>query len=137
MGGQVQVENLAGGIWEALLSTVFGLAGEYPQEKPEETASHPEQGALTEPKPVEYVNPSPGYPRLARLRGWEGLVLLRVFVKGDGLVKRVEVEESSGHRILDMEALNTVSRWQFEPARQGALRLAAEVVVPVRFKLQD
>lgn len=105
------------------------------EEQPEIT-SPAEQGALTEPRPVEHINPSPRYPRLARSRGWEGLVLLRVLVDLDGQVERVDIEKSSGYRVLDKEAVDVVSRWQFEPARRGVLRTAATVTVPVRFKLE-
>ncbi|MDX1250712.1 MAG: energy transducer TonB [Gammaproteobacteria bacterium] len=48
------------------------------------------------------------YPVLARRNGWEGQVLLKVVLGGDGRLIRVEVQESSGHEALDQSALETV-----------------------------
>lgn len=48
------------------------------------------------------------YPVLARRNGWEGQVLLKVVLGGDGHLIRVEVQESSGHEALDQSALETV-----------------------------
>lgn len=48
------------------------------------------------------------YPVLARRNGWEGQVLLKVVLGGDGRLIRAEVQESSGHEALDQSALETV-----------------------------
>jgi TonB family protein len=48
------------------------------------------------------------YPTRARRRMWEGTVELRVAIRADGEIEDVHVLESSGHRILDQEALKTV-----------------------------
>ncbi|MCA1907137.1 MAG: energy transducer TonB, partial [Magnetospirillum sp.] len=53
-------------------------------------------------------NPRPPYPTLARRRGWEGLVVLLVWVNELGLAQSVALHQSSGHDILDQSALNTV-----------------------------
>lgn len=81
-------------------------------------------------------NPKPLYPRLARRRGYEGLVVLRVEILPDGRVGEVRVERSSGHHILDKSALKTVKKWKFIPARRGddPIRIWAEV--PIKFDLE-
>ncbi|WP_025323815.1 TonB family protein [Deferrisoma camini] len=77
----------------------------------------------------------PPYPRLARRRGWQGVVRLRVRVSPDGRVLDASVEQSSGYRVLDRAALEAVRGWRFRPAVRGGEPVASEVVVPVRFSL--
>ncbi|MEQ6341255.1 MAG: energy transducer TonB [Gammaproteobacteria bacterium] len=48
------------------------------------------------------------YPVLAKRNGWEGQVLLKVILGGDGRLIRAEVQESSGHEALDQSALETL-----------------------------
>ena len=48
------------------------------------------------------------YPNRAKRRMWEGTVELRVSIRADGEIQDVHVLESSGHRILDQDALKTV-----------------------------
>lgn len=83
------------------------------------------------------ANPSPKYPRLARQRGQQGRVILRVSVKADGKVADIAVHHSSGFRLLDRAALKTVQGWSFTPARQHGKPVAGRVDVPVAFRLHD
>lgn len=80
-------------------------------------------------------NPRPPYPTLARRRGWEGLVVLMVWVDELGAARSVELHQSSGHDVLDQSALNTVKSWRFVPARRGGHTVPASVQVPIRFSL--
>ena len=82
-------------------------------------------------------NPKPSYPKMARLRGLEGVVLLAVEVSSEGAVRRLHVKKSSGHKILDSAALYTVKRWRFSPATRENKKVSAVVDVPIRFKLND
>ncbi len=50
------------------------------------------------------INPKPKYPRVAKLRGWEGVVLFSVHVLQDGSVGKVSMLASSGYRSLDKSA---------------------------------
>ncbi|GAB4280361.1 MAG: hypothetical protein Kow0092_36000 [Deferrisomatales bacterium] len=77
----------------------------------------------------------PVYPRLARRRGWQGVVRLRVRVSPAGEVLDAVVEQSSGYRVLDRAAAEVVRAWRFRPAVRGGRPVASEVVVPVRFSL--
>jgi protein TonB len=105
--------------------------------QPTPVVSVPEQGAVQEAQPAYVQNAAPVYPRLARERGWQGLVALRVEVLADGSVGQVEVETSSGYGVLDRAALSAVRAWRFLPARLGHLALVSWVVVPVRFELVE
>lgn len=83
------------------------------------------------------ANPLPPYPDSARYMGHEGTVVLRVRVRPDGRSDWVRIEESSGHTALDDAARRTIAeRWRFEPARRGEERIAATVLVPIRFQLE-
>jgi periplasmic protein TonB len=80
-------------------------------------------------------NPRPAYPRAARQRHQEGVVLLSVQVSDQGLAARVTLRQSSGFPLLDEAALQTVRHWEFEPARINSGAVESEVEVPVRFQL--
>ena len=50
------------------------------------------------------------YPRLARVHGWEGKVVVRAVIKADGSLLQEDVEESSGHEALDQDALDLMKQ---------------------------
>jgi protein TonB len=81
-------------------------------------------------------NPAPQYPPAARRAGQQGTVTLRVMVKRDGLPTRVEIEKSSGSRLLDTAAQDAVWSWRFVPARHGTDPIESWVLVPVVFRLE-
>lgn len=82
-------------------------------------------------------NPKPDYPAIARSRGWQGKVLLRVKVSAEGLSDVVTVEQSSGHELLDESAIEAVQKWRFIPAKRGDTPVASSVIVPIDFKLRN
>ncbi|MCP5451630.1 MAG: energy transducer TonB [Gammaproteobacteria bacterium] len=78
-------------------------------------------------------NPQPRYPSLARRRGEEGRVLLRLTVNATGRVEAVSVVHSSGFELLDQEAQRTVARWRFQSPPTE--RMVAQI--PITFRLRD
>jgi len=82
-------------------------------------------------------NPKPRYPAIAKSRGWQGKVLLRVKVSAKGLSDSVAVEKSSGHEILDESAIEAVKEWRFIPAKRGETPVASSVIVPIVFTLRN
>lgn len=82
-------------------------------------------------------NPPPAYPRLSRRQGHHGNVTLRVFVNTSGSAETVQVRTSCGHDELDQAAVEAVRRWRFVPARQGDQPVAAWVLVPISFTLEN
>ncbi len=92
---------------------------------------------LREATPLYRVNRPPRYPRLARRRGWEGVVLLDVAVSAEGRVGDVSVNRSSGFPVLDDEAVRAVRQWRFEPGRRQGRPAAMQVQVPIRFRLKE
>ena len=87
--------------------------------------------------PRQKGNPKPPYPEVARRRGYEGQVRLKVEVLASGGVGSITVQESSGYEILDRSALKTVQDWRFIPARFGGIPVKSTVIVPVTFHLKD
>ena len=82
-------------------------------------------------------NPPPAYPAMSRRRGEQGTVILRVFVGADGAAQKVLVRTTSGYERLDQAAHDAVHQWRFVPARQGEQAVAAWVLVPIRFALEN
>lgn len=91
------------------------------------------------PRPVAGIenNRAPGYPEMARRRGEQGRVMLRVNVASNGIPEDVTVSASSGYPILDSAALAAVRQWRFVPATQAGVPVAAVAEVPVRFQLEN
>lgn len=82
-------------------------------------------------------NPKPPYPLAARRQGIEGRVLLAAHVRADGTCAEARLKHSSGHRLLDQSALDTVRRWRFLPARRGNASMDSWVEIPISFRLED
>ena len=78
------------------------------------------------------------YPRYARLMGYEGKVTLRVTVSAQGKVTAVEVERSSGYRILDESAVRQVKALPFSPALDARGRTVESTVLQtVNFDIRE
>jgi protein TonB len=86
--------------------------------------------------PIYRSNPSPKYPRIARMRGYQGNVLLDVLVNKNGKVNDLKIFKSSGHPLLDNAATSTVKHWLFEPGMIGDEKVDMWVRVPIRFELK-
>jgi len=82
-------------------------------------------------------NAPPRYPAVARRMKLQGTSTVRVLVGTDGHPEQVRLEATSGVGVLDEAALEAVQGWRFVPARQGETAVAAEVNVPLRFRLQE
>ncbi len=77
------------------------------------------------------------YPRLAQIRGWQGTARVRLEIGADGRVIATSVEESSGHDILDRQALEMVRKAMPLPQPPEELRNQAfTVIVPITFRLE-
>ena len=81
-------------------------------------------------------NPHPPYPMIARKEGWQGKLILNVFVNKNGKVKNVELLKSSGYKILDNISLQTIKTWSFEPAQLGKRYVEDNIKIPLRFVLE-
>lgn len=76
------------------------------------------------------------YPLMARLRGWEGEVLLSVHLDPNGSMSNIAVTRSSGYRILDRSALKSAKKAKGIPAVIGWLAgRHFDMVVPIHYQL--
>jgi len=82
-------------------------------------------------------NPKPKYPKVARKRGYEGEVKLKVFVLADGRVGKIEVIRPSGYDVLDKSALDAVRDWVFVPGKENGKEISSWVTVPITFQLKS
>jgi protein TonB len=77
------------------------------------------------------------YPRVALMRGWEGTVTMRLRVAPGGKLIEAKVEGSSGHQVLDAQAVEMVRRVPDLPQPPESLRdREFAVLVPVVFRLE-
>lgn len=75
--------------------------------------------------------PDPEYPYLARQRGWQGNVMLKVRVNVRGIPYEVSVEEGSRYHVFEEAALACLkSQWRFPPGAERYL------LIPIVFKLK-
>ena len=94
-------------------------------------------GAVYSSQMLQWTNRNVRYPSRALERGREGRVTLNVTVDQAGNVLAAEVAESSGHGILDREALRAVDRSAPYPRFPSELDTATYTAsVPISFILQ-
>lgn len=108
-----------------------------PMRQTQAQASNSVTGALMQAAPTSTRNASPIYPRVARERGYEGVVLLTVQVLRDGQCGSINITKSSGYSILDKAAVRAVKQWTFIPAMRGDETLTSSIMLPVRFELKN
>lgn len=81
-------------------------------------------------------NPPPEYPAMAVRQGWQGVVVLRVHVLATGKPDVVEVQKSSGRKVLDDEAVRTVKNfWSYTPAKRGDTPIDGWTTTPIEFQI--
>jgi protein TonB len=77
------------------------------------------------------------YPPEAQMRHQEGTPLLRFTMTRGGRVLSFRLERSSGHDVLDREAMGLLERAQPLPALPAEVqRETIELVVPLRFQIR-
>jgi len=78
------------------------------------------------------------YPQLARERGWSGTAEIQVGISREGMARQIHLARSSGHEVLDQEAISMMSRAAQAAALPESLRGRAFVVhLPVVFDLAE
>lgn len=87
--------------------------------------------------PLYRKNTPPLYPAIARIRGYEGVVLLSAEILPNGRVGNIKIRKSSGYAILDQSAIEAVRPWQFEPAKKSGNPFTVWVDLPIKFILHS
>lgn len=107
---------LAAAFYVAAISVHASPASKTKQEKSETTGSKTQHiflgpGSTTSIHAVFVHTPWPDYPYEARLRQWTGNGRVRVYLNEQGTVTNVELLKSTGHPVLDEEALKAFRHW--------------------------
>ncbi|MBA4396648.1 MAG: hypothetical protein C0394_04600 [Syntrophus sp. (in: bacteria)] len=117
------------------IAAIGKASGDHPAVGRQSESGKAQTGQMILPR---YLNAArPAYPLIARMRGYEGMVLLAVEVLTDGRAGDVRIKKSSGYALLDQSALNAVRAWRFEPARKADTPLTMTVDIPIRFALHE
>lgn len=80
--------------------------------------------------------PLPVYPKLARTKGWQGTVTIKVIVGEEGNPLEIFVHQTSGFKLLDQSAVQAVKNWKFRALHSGKLILPYSLLVPIQFVLK-
>ncbi len=125
--------------FNGLPAATIAKASIAPQERPE---PEPPRDAIADRKALRKTvrlikSERPPYPQAARRAGWEGTVVLRITVGTGGGVEHVVTQKSTGFDALDESAMESVKRWQFDPAKDGEFPVSAVVDLPIRFDLDE
>lgn len=86
------------------------------------------------PRLVKKVEPE--YPRLARMSGVEGVVVLSLLVDESGHVTDTKVLKSLGNTGCDQAAVTAARQWRFTPAKKNGKSVAIWMSAPVLFQLK-
>ncbi|MFQ5932071.1 MAG: TonB family protein, partial [Nitrospiraceae bacterium] len=97
-------------------------------------ASQPDYGWLADAlyRKIDHLK---RYPYVARLNQWEGRVLLRAAVRADGQLVDLDVAESSGHLVLDQDALEIMRRASPLELKYALGKPRVVVNVPISYTL--
>ncbi|MFO7569931.1 MAG: energy transducer TonB [Smithellaceae bacterium] len=95
------------------------------------------EGVLPSALPLYRENAPPPYPEIARVRGYQGVVLVAAEVLPDGTVGKTKIKKSSGYAILDQTAVKAVKPWRFRPAVKEGRPFAVWVELPINFQLRE
>lgn len=71
--------------------------------------------------PQPSYQPKPKYPKIARRRGTEGIVIFEISVANDGHVNKATIIKSSGSSALDRSAHKAIKTWQFPSSQFNSL----------------
>ena len=89
-------------------------------------------GDVRRPRLIHRVEPE--YPRLAKLAGIQGDVVLEALLDKDGRVRNVEAK--SGHPMLNEAAKEAVGQWVYEPTYLNGVPYPVLLTVTVEFRLK-
>lgn len=77
------------------------------------------------------------YPKIAQMRGWQGDAVVELLLDGNGKLKSKKIIQSSGHDVLDKQALEMVEKAAPYPIPPEVLRgNNFTITVPIPFKLE-
>ena len=103
-----------------------------PKSEPENTMTTPSQQPRYELGSP--ANPKPKAPAFAKKMGWEGDVIIGVYLAADGAIEHMEFVKSTHYSVLNYEAWETVrNQWTFKPLETSNSGQSGYVEVPISF----
>lgn len=77
----------------------------------------------------------PSYPQSERYSGGEGWVIVNVMIDPEGKPYEPTVVDSTGNKVFEKVALETVEKWRFEPASMNGTPIHAGNTLKLQFQL--
>ena len=120
--------------------TVVEEAGEVATEPLEEALPVAEQmpefpGGMGEL--MKYLGENIQYPTKAQDNHWEGVAVCQFVVEKDGSINEAKILQSSGHELLDAEALRVILNMpKWTAGMQNGDSVRVKFALPISFKLQ-
>ena len=105
------------------------VASGSPQPSLRESKDHLRQSVL------ELFSRRLDYPAIARRKGWQVTVTLRLLIEPDGRISRLQVDRTSGYPVLDRAAVESLRLASIPRAQQWLHGHALELLVPVEYRL--
>jgi protein TonB len=121
----------------AVLETARLLTRPAPQERPAAVTRslQADYGWLADTLHAE-IERFKAYPYLAKLNRWQGQVVLHVVVESDGQVADIAVAQSSGHALLDEQAVALLRRIGSVPLRHPLKQPRVVLQIPIGYQLE-
>jgi protein TonB len=76
------------------------------------------------------------YPSMARMNRWQGKVVLRAVVRDTGELVDLQVAESSGHAVLDRDAIEVMRRASPITLKHSLGQSQVVLHIPISYTLQ-
>lgn len=77
------------------------------------------------------------YPKLAQKRNWQGKVLLSLRVNSNGKINNVKIHSSSGYKVLDQAAIESLLKVEYLPKISSWLPYDINLKLPVVYQLTE
>ena len=79
---------------------------------------------------------TPIYPERARILNLEGKATAKIVIDDKGNVQDVKIIKSSGHKILDLEMIETIKKGSFSAALLNGKPVVSEKILTFSYELQ-
>ncbi|RMH12710.1 MAG: energy transducer TonB [Gammaproteobacteria bacterium] len=112
------------------------IAGSVSQPEP---SSRPDSNRSLQHALIQALQPYFHYPKLAQRRNWQGTVILSVHIDSSGHFKQIQIDQSSGHLILDRSAKRSLQRLAVLPdiSRWLGQKTGLKTQLPIRYQLTE
>jgi protein TonB len=88
---------------------------------------------------VQYLSepPRPVYPAYSKSRKQQGKVIVRVLISPEGLIRTIQIHQSSGFDALDEAAIRAFTDVRFKPYSENGIPFDRLADIPIEFMLRN